>query len=82
MPYHCQLNIRPVLPEPWRSDGVWLKGDMIYAVGFHRLDLIRLGKDRAGKRLYRYDLLSEDQMKQIKICVLRGLGMSVLTKHL
>jgi mRNA interferase MazF len=82
MPYHCQIDIRPKLPAPWDSDGVWVKGDMIYAIGFHRLDLIRLGKDRQGKRIYRMDFLTDDQMKQIKTCVLRGLGMSGLTKHL
>jgi mRNA interferase MazF len=55
---------------------------MIYAVGFHRLDLIRLGKDRGGKRIYRMEAISPEQLKQIKTCVLRGLGMSILTKHL
>jgi uncharacterized protein YifN (PemK superfamily) len=76
MPYHCQIDIRR------DSDGVWVKGDMVYAVGFHRLDLIRLGKDREGKRTYRMDVLTEEQMRAIKTCILRGLGMSVLTKHL
>jgi uncharacterized protein YifN (PemK superfamily) len=82
MPYHCQLDIRPKLPAPWGSDGIWLKGDMVYSVGFHRLDLIRLGKDRAGKRVYRTDPITPEQMKEVKCCVLRGLGMSALTKHL
>jgi mRNA interferase MazF len=76
--YHCQLDIRPNLPAPWSSDGVWVKGDMVYSIGFHRLDLIRLGKDRSGKRIYRMDTLSDDQIKQVKSCVLRGLGMSIL----
>jgi hypothetical protein len=34
MPFHCRLDIRPALPRPWDSDGVWVKGDMIYSVGF------------------------------------------------
>lgn len=82
MPYHCQLDLRPELPPPWESDGVWVKGDMIYAVGFHQLNLIRLGKDRGGKRIYRFDVISADQMKTVKCCVLRALGCSTLTKHL
>ncbi|PZA10017.1 type II toxin-antitoxin system PemK/MazF family toxin [Rhodopseudomonas palustris] len=82
MSYHCQIDIRPPLPAGWESDGVWVKGDMIYAVGFHRLNLIRTGKTREGKRTYRYEVLSTDQMKLIKSCVLKGLGMSLLTKHL
>jgi mRNA interferase MazF len=80
--YHCRLDIRPPLPPPWQSDGVWVKGDMIYSVGFHRLNLIRLGKRRDGSRIYRTDLLSEHQMKAVKSCILNGLGLSTLTKHL
>jgi uncharacterized protein YifN (PemK superfamily) len=80
--YHCQIDIRPELPPSWESNGIWVKGDMVYSIGFHRLDLIRTGKDQAGKRIYRMDTISEAQMKQVKSCVLRGLGMSTLTKHL
>jgi mRNA interferase MazF len=82
MPYHCKIDIRPKLPLPWDSDGIWVKGDMIYSIGFHRLDLIRLGKDRDGRRVYRMDTISDEQMKIVKCCVLRGLGMSALTKYL
>lgn len=82
MPYHCQIDIRPNLPQPWTSDGVWVKGDMVYSIGFHRLNLLRLGKQRDGTRIYRMDVLPDNQMKQIKACVLRGLGLSTLTKHL
>jgi len=79
--YHCQLDIRPHLPAPWGSDGIWVKGDMIYSIGFHRLNLIRTGKDREGNRIYRMDTITPEQMKQVKCCVLRGLGLSTLTKH-
>jgi mRNA interferase MazF len=82
MPFHCRLDIRPALPRPWDSDGVWVKGDMIYSVGFHRLNLLRIGKDQAGKRVYRMDTLSAEQMKVVRRCVLRGLGLTSLTKHL
>lgn len=71
MPYHCQIDLRPKLPEPWESDGVWVKGDMVNAVGFHRLDFFRLGKDTGGKRHYLYQPLSADTIKQIRSCVLR-----------
>lgn len=82
MAYHAQIDIRPKLPEPLQSDGVWIKGDMVYAVGFHRLDLIRTGKGPNGKRLYRYDLLSPEQFKLVRTCVLRSLGLHSLTAHL
>ncbi|WP_069880907.1 type II toxin-antitoxin system PemK/MazF family toxin [Bosea sp. BIWAKO-01] len=82
MPYHCQIDIRPRLPRPLESDGVWVKGDMVYAVGFHRLDLIKTGKDHTGKRIYRFDVLSDEQLKLVRKCVLRGMGLASLTKHL
>ena len=82
MPYHCQIDIRPKLPPPLESDGVWVKGDMVYSVGFHRLDLIRLGKDRGGKRIYLYKPLSVDNIREIRACILKGMSMSALTKYL
>ena len=81
MPYHCKLEIDPPLPPRWSGEN-WVKGDMIYAVGFHRLDLIRLGKDNTGKRQYRYDIITPEQMKAVRTCVLRGIGLGILTKHL
>jgi mRNA interferase MazF len=83
MPYHCQIDLRPRLPAPrWESDGVWIKGDMVYSVAFHRLDLVRLGKDAQGVRKYLLDPLSDDNIRAIRKCVLRSVGLSSLTKHL
>lgn len=82
MPYHMQLDVRPLLPAPLKSDGLWVKGDMVYAVGFHRLDLIRTGKDRYGKRTYYYATLNDAQMRGVQACVLHGIGLSRLTKYL
>lgn len=82
MQYHCQIDLRPRLPHPWTSDGVWVKGDMVNAVGFHRLNLVRMGKDRTGKRIYLYDAISDCNIKKIRQCVLRAIGLSLLTKHL
>ena len=82
LPYHCQIDIRPELPETFNSNGVWVKGDMVYAVGFHRLDFIRMGKGESGKRKYHYEPLDVASIKKIRECVLRALGLSGLTKHL
>lgn len=82
MSYHCKLEIDPPLPSPWDRGDNWVKGDMINAVGFHRLDLVRLGKNKAGKRQYRFNTITPEQMKAVRACVLRGLGLNVLTKHL
>lgn len=63
MPFNRQVNINPPLPRYFQSNGVWIKGDMVYSVGFHRLDLIRTGKDQSGKRQYYYKPLNQEQIK-------------------
>lgn len=82
MPYHAQIDIDPPLPAGLQSDGVWIKGDMVYAVGFHRLNLIRTGKDKNGKRTYYFNTLNREQRRIVNTCVLNGMGLSDLTKHL
>ena len=80
--YHCQIDIRPNLPDPMQSDGVWIKGDMVAVVAFDRLDFIRVGKDRSGKRQYYYSTVSSENLRDIRCCILSGMGMAHLTKHL
>jgi mRNA interferase MazF len=82
LPFHEQISIEPRLPAPWAAEKVWVKGDMIYAIGFHRLDLIRIGKDRCGKRLYHFATLTNDQIILVRKLVLRSIGLSQLTKHM
>lgn len=82
MPYHAQIDLVPKLPPRWENTGIWVKGDMVNAVGFHRLDLIRLGKDATGKRIYLLEPLSDGNIKIIRQCVLRAMALSGLTKHL
>lgn len=60
----------------------WIKGDMIYTVGYHRLDLILMSKDNCGKRVYFDQRLGKEQMSEIYRCVLNGIGMSFLCKHI
>src|ERR1700683_938285 len=75
MPNHCQIDLRPRLPEPFQSDGIWVKGDMINTVGFHRLGLVRLGRDGTGKRKYLLDPLSDDTLRRIRSCVWKAMGL-------
>ena len=82
MPFHCEIDLDPPPPDPWGEITRWVKADMVCSVGFHRLDFLRLGKDGAGKRLYRYDTISDEDMRRIRACVLSSLGLSSLTKHL
>lgn len=80
--YHCKLSLNPPLPEPYDSLDMWVKADMIYNVGFHRLDLLRTERDLTGKRKYLTLRIIEDDLRKIRHCMLMGLGLPHLTKHL
>ena len=81
MPYHDEIDIGFDLPHPWRRR-CWVKGDMVTSVGFHRVELLRLGKRRNGKRKYLLTPLEDDTFRIIQRCALHGLGLSALTKSL
>ena len=82
MPYHFLVRIPFALPKEWGDADRWIKGDMVNAVGFHRIDLLRLGKDNSGRRVYQYKCLPDHLFRQVRQCVLHGLGLSSLVKHL
>jgi uncharacterized protein YifN (PemK superfamily) len=82
MPYHCQITLDPPLPEPWGDTARWVKGDMVCAVGFHRLDFPRYGKDPQGKRMHRLDPVSSEDLRRVRVCVLSALGLGSLTRYL
>ncbi|MDD9910754.1 MAG: type II toxin-antitoxin system PemK/MazF family toxin [Ahrensia sp.] len=80
MPYHCRVELPFSMPKPFNAQECWIKGDMVNAVGFHRLDLIRLGKDAQGNRRYLKQPVGDEILRQTRQCVLHGLGLSTLTK--
>ncbi|MGB3721293.1 MAG: type II toxin-antitoxin system PemK/MazF family toxin [Pacificimonas sp.] len=82
LPFHREIDIPFELPREWGQARRWVKGDMVNAVGFHRSDLLRLGKDRTGKRVYQMETLPDPIMTDVRRCVLHGMGLSALTKHL
>lgn len=82
MPYHCQIEIPFKMPKEWGNMERWVKGDMVNSVGFHRLNLLRLGKDKYGVRIYQHETLSAELFTKVRRCVLHGMGLSTLTKHL
>ena len=85
MPFHYRIS-KKSMPQLGRfqEKDTWLKGDMLYTFGFHRLDLIKLGKKdpRTGKRLYFTNRLGREQMQEIYKCVLHGLNLGKLAEHL
>jgi mRNA interferase MazF len=82
MPFHAEIVIPFPLPPSWGNRPRWVKGDMVNAVAFHRIDLLRLGKDETGQRTYQTACLPADLLRVVRRCVLHGLGLSTLTKHL
>lgn len=82
MPYHYMLTIPFSLPSPWGAAPRWVKGDMICAVSWARTNLLRLGRTGEGKRRYQQQVLPQAELQRVMACVLHGLGLSALTKHL
>ena len=82
MPYHCRLTIPFALPRYWGQAPRWVKGDMVCAVSLHRIDLLRLGRSPEGKRVYQTSTLPDADLTRVMACVMHGLGLSDLTKHL
>lgn len=81
-PYHYKIP-RQSMPmvNRFQAEDSWLKGDMIYTFGFHRFNLIQLGKKSpSGKRLYFVNRLGTEQMKQIYRCIMHGLNLSPLAR--
>ena len=82
MPYHCTYTVPFPMPKAWGNVTRWVKGDMVTTVGRHRVDLLLLGKDPSGKRIHQTQAIDDEYFLKIKRCVLHGLGLSTLTKHL
>lgn len=78
--YHYKFQIPFQMPRNWGNQPRWAKCDMICAVGFHRLDLLRLGKDRQGVRQYQLSTLSSIHLRHISNGVLASLGLPSLTE--
>ena len=57
----------------------WLKGDMVYTVGWHRLSMIQIGRHN-GKRQYYNTRISLSLMTDMEKCVLNGIGLNRLVK--
>ena len=78
--YHYRLTIPFQLPPRWGAVERWVKADMVCAVGFHRVDLLSLGKDRSGQRRYQKNTLSKMHLAQIEDAMAVGLGLPPLTR--
>jgi len=66
----------------WRETLMWAKCDKVTVASFKRLNLVRVGKSREGKRLYNHDILAAERLLEIRKAVARSIGLpeSMLTK--
>jgi hypothetical protein len=53
---------------------MWLKGDIVLTVAFHRLRLLFSGWDH-GQRVYDVRVLSPETLEKVRNCVREGLGL-------
>lgn len=79
--HHFRLTLDPTLPDPYPEPEVWVKCDMVYSVGYHRLNL-PFYKDVAGNRQYINQFVAEDDLLAIRRCMLSSLGFAELAKFL
>ncbi|MCK5746721.1 MAG: type II toxin-antitoxin system PemK/MazF family toxin [Oricola sp.] len=80
--FHHKIVMDRPLPPPFDAREMWVKGDMIATVGFHRLDLVRTGRDQTGKRKYLNIKIKHDDLLAVHQAVLHGLGLGILTPHM
>jgi uncharacterized protein YifN (PemK superfamily) len=84
MAFHLKLP-KACLPQlgNFQEKDTWVKGDMVYSLGFHRLDLIQLGKrDQSGKRVYFQNCLSRERMREVYTCILHGMNLGAMAEHI
>ena len=72
--HHMQITMNPPLPHPYNSPTMWLKGDMVLTVAFHRLRLLFDSKQQ-GQRVYDVRVLDAAVFEQVKACVRAGIGL-------
>ncbi|MBL4660138.1 MAG: type II toxin-antitoxin system PemK/MazF family toxin [Alcanivoracaceae bacterium] len=85
MPFHYKIS-KKSMPQLGRfqENDTWVKGDMIYTIGFHRLNRIMLGKKdhKTGKRIYFNQRFGREQMKEIYRCTLHGINLGELGQYI
>ena len=76
MPYHCEMQTGLDLGK-WGDEPRWLKGDMVYATGLHRVDLVIVAKDQNGRRRYQTGRINAARLADVERCVAAGLGLII-----
>jgi uncharacterized protein YifN (PemK superfamily) len=76
LPHHTQISFDPPLPHPYSSPVMWLKGDIVLTVAFHRLRLLFSGWS-SGERIYDVRVLDAVTLARVQDCVRSGLGLDI-----
>ncbi|WP_442894985.1 type II toxin-antitoxin system PemK/MazF family toxin [Bradyrhizobium sp. AZCC 1578] len=74
LPHHMELTLDPVLPHPYSEPRMWLKGDIVLTVAFHRLRLLFSGWNQ-GQRVYDERVIDAGTLEKVRTCVRAGLGL-------
>jgi mRNA interferase MazF len=72
--HHMQIRLDPPLPPPYANPVMWVKGDIVLTVAFHRLRQLFSGWD-GGQRVYDVRVLDEATMERVRACVRAGIGV-------
>lgn len=75
LPCHMRIAFDPVLPEPYSEPEMWVKGDIVLTVAFHRLRYLHRGKNEHGDRDYDIRVLDAETLEKVRDCVRSGLGL-------
>jgi mRNA interferase MazF len=74
LPHHMKIRFEPRLPYPYTAEWMWVKGDIVLTVAFHRLRLL-FDRWEGGQRVYDIRVLDAGTFTQVKQCVRSGLGL-------
>lgn len=74
LPHHAEIVLKPPLPAPYDNPRMWVKGDIVLTVAFHRLRLLFSGWAQ-GQRVYDVRVLDPATFATVQQCVRAGLGL-------
>lgn len=74
LPHHMKITLNPPLPHPYGNSTMWVKGDIVLTVAFHRLRLL-FSEWHGGQRVYDVRVLDDQTMANVRDCVRAGLGL-------
>ena len=73
-PHHMEISFNPPLPSPYDAKSMWVKGDIVLTIAFHRLRLL-FDKFENGQRVYDVRVLDDATFFRVQECVKSGLGI-------